>query len=296
MSGSLLCYRQPTIQLRKSTNDNLWNPGQFDGWLKYSYNYLPSRNVESETLDLIAPMSASIPFLSVIVPVYNESSRINSLDTLYEYLNKQDFESEVIIVNDGSTDDTLAKLELAQKRFDLQILDCQPNRGKGHAIQQGMLAARGKYRLFTDVDLSTPITEFDKFLPFLAEKAIIIATRKRQGAAVLVHQAQLRETLGKGFTFLSQLILQLQLSDFTCGFKCFSAEAAAAVFPKLTIARWGFDAEQLFIARLKGFSIKEIPVMWTNDPQTKVRLPQDIIRSLSDLLIVRLNHLKHRYD
>lgn len=241
-------------------------------------------------------MQSTTPYLSVIAPVYNEQKRLGGLATITDYLKQQNYGSELVVVNDGSTDDTLDRLHDLQKTLDFRIVSYTPNRGKGRAIQQGMLAAKGRFRLFTDVDLSTPITEFDKFIPHLNDFPVVIASRKREGASVVVHQARLRENLGKGFTWLSQVMLQLPLSDFTCGFKCFSASAAEAIFPRLTIDRWGFDSEQLYIARRLGFAIKEVPVTWINDPQTKVRLPHDIIRSLADLLTIRLNSVRRKYD
>ncbi|MBI3355944.1 MAG: glycosyltransferase family 2 protein [Nitrospirae bacterium] len=240
-------------------------------------------------------MSATKPFLSVIIPVYNESQRLSGFQTIYEYLSSQAFSSELIIVNDGSTDDTLLKLQAFQADHDVRLVSYAPNRGKGYAIQQGMLAATGRYRLFADVDLSTPMTELDRFLPSLSEVDIVIGTRKQRGASILVDQGKLRKTLGKCFTFLTQSILQLPLSDFTCGFKCFSECAAEAIFRRVMIQRWGFDVEVLFVADKLGYSIREIPVTWSNDARSKVRFPHDIFRSLADLLIVRWNSLSGKY-
>lgn len=241
-------------------------------------------------------MNPESPYLSVVVPVYNETKRLNGITTIADYLSKQAFTSELILVDDGSSDDTLQKLRDLQQTLPAQIkteiVTYQPNRGKGYAIKQGILTARGSYRLFTDVDLSTPITEFDHFLPVLAQFGIVIASRRREKTAILVHQTMLRESLGRGFTLLSQIMLQMPLSDFTCGFKCFSAAAASAIFPIAQIDRWGFDCETLYIGHTLGFNIKEISVHWTNDPQTRVRLPQDIFRSLSDLIRIRRNGVK----
>lgn len=241
-------------------------------------------------------MNPDKPYLSVVVPVYNESKRIGGIVRIVEYMRRQPYESEVVVVDDGSSDDTLTQLHALQQQCPFKIITYATNRGKGYAIQQGMVAAHGQFRLFSDVDLSTPLDAVEKFLPYLAEWDVIIASRKQPGTSIVVHQPILRETLGRGFTRLSQLILQVPVTDFTCGFKCFSERAAQAIFPRMTIERWGFDAEVLFIAQRLRFPIKEIPVQWTNDPRTKVKLPGDIIRSLKDLLSIRLNGLAGKYN
>jgi hypothetical protein len=150
-----------------------------------------------------------------------------------------------------------------------------------------MLAAVGEFRLFMDVDLSTPISEIETFSQSVEEYDVVIGTRKVKGARVVVHQPILREYLGVIFTQLSQLILNTWVSDFTCGFKCFSREAAERIFRKTKVFRWGFDSEALFLARKYGFSIKEVPVIWSNDERTRVRFPNDIINSFGELLAIR---------
>ncbi len=227
------------------------------------------------------------PFLSVIIPVYNESKRLNHLPEIVKFFKNQDFTSEIVIINDGSTDDTLQDLTKLKKKYHFQILDYKINRGKGYAIKTGMLNSKGQYKLFTDIDLSTPLNELNKFLPYIKNSDVIIGTRKTDGSVMINRQPFLREFLGKGFTLLSQIILQTYVSDFTCGFKLFSDKAAKEIFGRLTIDRWGFDSEVLFIARKRGLRIKEISVIWKHDPLTKVKFPQDIIRSLYDLIRIR---------
>jgi dolichyl-phosphate beta-glucosyltransferase len=234
-------------------------------------------------------------FLSVVIPVFNESERIYHLDEVRTFFGSCDFPFEVIVVDDGSRDDTLQKLGPWQSREGVKVFSYPQNRGKGYAIRTGMGAAAGEFRLFMDIDLSTPLDEFRRFEPFLRSHDIIIGTRKNVEGNILEHQPWLRETLGKGFTFLSQVMLQVWLSDFTCGFKCFSAKAAARIFPRLTIDRWGFDSEILFLARKFGFSVAEVPVRWKNDRLTRVKFPQDILRSFRDLLTIRLNDRRGAY-
>lgn len=239
-------------------------------------------------------------FLSIIIPLYNEEKRIMKLSEINKFLFDQKFESEVLLVNDGSTDNTpLTAKEIVQKfpnKNIFKIISYPNNKGKGFAIRMGMLEANGQYRLFTDIDLSTPLEEFNKFKPFLKKFDIVIGSRKRKGARLIKRQPELREKLGKGFTKLSQLALGLNLTDFTCGFKCFSIEAAEEIFKRQRIERWGFDSEDLFIANKLGFSIKEVPVTWENDSETKVRLPKDIINSFSDLIKIRINNIKGLYS
>ena len=234
------------------------------------------------------------PYLSVIVPLYNEEPRVSKIDHVVDYLSTLMFESELILVDDGSTDKTENIIRKYQSRG-VKIITYKPNMGKGYAIRSGMLMAQGDYRIFLDVDLSTPIEELENFIPYLKKFDCIIGTRKAHGAKVSLHQTWLRENLGKGFTFLSQLILSTPISDFTCGFKCFSANCAESVFSIAKIDRWGFDSEALFLCKKLHFSVKEVPVRWTNDARSRVKFPDDILRSLSDLATIRYNDLKGVY-
>lgn len=230
-------------------------------------------------------------FLSVIIPLYNEANRVANLHRIYKYLNTKKFNWEIILVNDGSADNTQKEVKKMLKSYafkNTKLITYSQNKGKGFAIKTGMLKATGEYRLFTDIDLSTPIPEFNKFLPYLKKFDVIIGSRKMVGSKVIIRQQSLREKLGKGFTKLSQITLQLNTTDFTCGFKCFSKIAAEAIFSSQRINGWGFDAEVLFLAKKFEYKIKEIPVKWSNDPRSRVKFPQDIMNSLLDLLKIRL--------
>lgn len=232
-------------------------------------------------------MNTKNPFLSIIIPLYNEESRLRNLSKIYKYLNNLNFDYEVLLVNDGSLDKTVQRLKQIYKKFKFQLISYDKNRGKGFAVRGGMLDAKGKYRLFTDIDLSTPIDQLNKFIPQLKKADILIGSRKTAGAHLYKRQSFIRENLGKGFTLLSRMILDLEISDFTCGFKCFSKKSSISIFSKQKIERWGFDSEILFIAKKLGFSIKEVPVNWSHDPRSKVRFPHDIISSLSDLYKIK---------
>ncbi len=234
-------------------------------------------------------------FLSIIIPIFNEEKRLFNLYKIFDFLEKSQFSCELIIINDGSEDNTLSELKKLQKKHRFTVINYNNNRGKGYAIKNGMLKASGKYRLFIDIDLSIPIEEFKKFETFLQEFDVIIASRRLPQSNLILKQSIIRESLGKTFTFLSRIILGMSISDFTCGFKVFSEKASKKIFPKLTIERWGFDSEVLFIAQKKGFRIKEVGVVWKNNPLTKVKFPQDIINSLKELFLIRLNDFLGRY-
>jgi dolichyl-phosphate beta-glucosyltransferase len=234
-------------------------------------------------------------FLSVVIPVYNETKRINGLVEICHYFKKQKYSTEILVVNDGSTDNTLSKLKKLQKKNSFEIINYSKNRGKGYAIKTGLQKASGEHVLFTDIDLSTPLDQFEKFRPFLKKHDLVIGTRKTGSALLVKHQPKLRENLGKIFTFLSQQVLGVHVSDFTCGFKCFSGTAAKEISGLMKIDRWGFDSEILFLTKKKGYSVKEVPVKWENDPHTKVKFPDDIISSLKELYLIRKNDFQKLY-
>lgn len=241
---------------------------------------------------------ATSKFLSIIIPLYNEEKRLFNLKNIYRFLKNKKFNWEIILVDDGSVDKTLKIIKQMikiNKYRNTQIISYSQNRGKGYAVKSGMLKARGDYQLFLDIDLSTPIEEFDKFLPLLEKFDIIIGSRRKSGARVIIRQPRIREKLGKGFTKLSQIVLQLKTTDFTCGFKCFSRTSANKIFTCQKISSWSFDSEILFLAKKFRYNVKEVPVKWSNDPKSRVKFPQDIVNSLIDLLTIRLNDFKKIY-
>ena len=236
--------------------------------------------------------------LSLIIPAYNEEQRIGkSLEQIFLFCNAQASPYEVIVVDDGSTDGTVA---LVRERFggrsELKILQQPARRGKGAAVQQGMLQARGRYVFFSDADLSVPITALPAFLLALKNSCdIAIGSRRAPGAKIEVHQPFLRETMGRAFTFLSNFLLGIKYYDATCGFKGFTREAAQVLFSRQQLHNWSFDSEILFIARLKDYRVVEIPVNWRNDQATKVRLWKDAVGSFLGLLAIRTNRLLGKY-
>jgi len=239
------------------------------------------------------------PDLTIILPVYNEEKRVRKgIGKCSDFIKASNLKIEIILVNDGSTDKTKQDIKkLIKGKKNIKLISYPENRGKGYAIKRGVGKAKGNLILFTDIDLSTPLTEINKFLSFIDSGAdIVIGTRKVKGAKIKKHQKPIREWLGRGFTFLSNLILQVKVSDFTCGFKLFKKKAAKKIFKKTKIKRWGFDAEALFLAEKMNFSIVEVPVIWENDEDTKVDLKKDILGSFADLLKIRWYDIKGEYQ
>ena len=204
---------------------------------------------------------------------------------------------EVLVVDDGSRDRTAGFVEdLARGDAALRLLRNPGNRGKGFAVRHGMQQAQGEWRLFTDADLSTPIEEIEKLFAATAGGAdIAIGSRALNRQLIGVHQSGFRETAGKIFNIAMRTVLGLPLRDTQCGFKLFSAAAAAEIFQRQLLDDFGFDAEALFIGRLKGFEIVEVPVRWNDVAGTKVSLLNGA-RPFLDLLTIRRNQLNGRYQ
>lgn len=232
-------------------------------------------------------MQHNLPSLSIIVPVYNEQKRLHHLPEICEYFQGH----EIIFVNDGSTDSTLAKLKSFQQKYPIKILSYPYNRGKGFAVRYGMLSATGKHRLFMDLDLSVSPQFWLTAKKYLSNSPVIIAVRRLPESNIAVHQPFIRENMGRIFTWLSQTILETPISDFTCGFKVFSAESALQIFSRSRIDRWGFDSEILFLAHGLGYKITQLPVVWVNDTNTRVHLVRDAFTSFLDLLFIKIYSL-----
>ena len=242
--------------------------------------------------------SSNEPFLSVVLPVYNEQARLPlALADILDYLAQSKGPWEIVIADDGSTDRTPELIrEWSGREPRIRAVALGRNQGKGEAVRRGMLEAKGRYRLFRDADASTKMREFDRFLPALERGAgVVIGSRRVAGSQTTAHQPWLRETLGRGFTWLCRLLFVWRVHDFTCGFKAFSAEAAEAVFSRQRTRRWAFDAEILFLADRLGFAIEQIPVVWADSPGTKVRLFLDVSRSFAEILSIRTSHLLGLY-
>jgi len=269
------------------------------------------------------------PYLSVIIPAYNEEKRLPAtLEEIDKYLSKQDYEYEIIVVSDGSKDKTAeVAMSYVQKIKNLKIIDNKENHGKGYVVRQAMLEATGDYRLFTDADNSTSIDQVEKMWPYFrketrslseakdsyfrketrslseakdsyfeSEYDIVIGSRDVEGAVLAVPQSFQRRMLGDTFNLVVKIVAGFWgISDTQCGFKGFTARAVENIFPKCKIDRWAFDVEILVIAKKMGYKIKEMPVTWVNDPYSKVKL-KGMIRMLSEVLQIRLNFLSGRYN
>lgn len=244
------------------------------------------------------------PKLSLIIPVYNEEKLIGqTLDKIINYLSKQKYSWELIVVDDGSTDKTYKILKNYQSRSGqlvatkLKILNFKLNSGKGAALKKGFLEASGQYRVFTDADLSVEIEKLEPLLEELDKGAdVVIGSRRTKEASIDIAQPKPREFMGRVFTRLTQLVTKTRLSDYTCGFKGFTAKAAEKVFSKSLINRWAYDAEILFLANKYGYKIAEIPVNWKNRKETKVKLVDAIFTSFRDLLLIRYYNSSGRYE
>jgi dolichyl-phosphate beta-glucosyltransferase len=236
--------------------------------------------------------------LSVVIPMYNEATRFpKAAPRLLQYLQAQPYSYEVVVVSDGSTDDTvqMARTTLALAPA-VRVIENQPNHGKGHALRTGMTAAQGEFVLFTDADLSTPPEELDKFWPWLEQGYdVVIGSRKMEGAQLQRRQPWLREHLGKVFTWLSDRLVTRNISDVTCGFKCFTRRAAHDLFRRGRIDDWSYDAEILFLAQWRGYQLKEVPVSWHDERGSKVNMLRDGLRALRSLFQIRQNSLLGRY-
>lgn len=227
--------------------------------------------------------------LSVVIPLFNEEKRFSNSFKICANLHKRFPGWELIFVNDGSNDQTqnLVKEKIGSFK-NMILISYSQNQGKGYALKKGILKASKPLVLFTDIDFSTPINQLELFYPFIQKGAdIVIGTRKVKGAQITQHQPKLREYLGRSFTNLTNLILNLQISDYTCGFKLFKKDVAQKLFHLQKIKRWSFDAEILYLASRNNYKIFEVPVVWQNDASTKVNLVRDITNSFVDLLKIK---------
>lgn len=236
------------------------------------------------------------PLLSIIVPAHNEENRLpQSLEAILEFVHAQTYESEIIIVENGSSDHTAQiSQDYAARYPEIQALQ-EPVAGKGLAVRRGMLAAKGDFRFICDADLSMPIDEVNLFLPPQAPPFdIAIASREIPGA-VRYDEPNYRHLIGRAFNLLVRIVTLPGLQDTQCGFKCFRAEVAEKLFPLQTIAGWTFDVEILFIARTRGMQVIEIPINWYFNSGSRVRILRDSATMFADLFRIRLNNLKGVY-
>jgi len=244
--------------------------------------------------------------LSVVIPAYNEEKRISkTLEDIDKYLKNQNYDYEILVVNDGSKDKTVEVAESLIPRIkNLKVTGYKINQGKGYAVRFGMAEAKGDYRLFTDADNSTPIAEVEKMWPYFKGTCpepiegydIIIGSRDIKGAVLSPPQPPIRRLTGEAFGFLTNLIVGTWgLADSQCGFKGFTKKAAEDIFPRCKINRFSFDPEFLAIAKKLGYKIKEIPIFWRNDLRSTVKF-KSMVKMGIDLLKIRWNLITKKYD
>lgn len=237
------------------------------------------------------PEVGELPFLSIVIPAYNEESRLPAtLARIGEYLRGRSYRYEVIVVSDGSRDRTAqSALQWRPEGFPLEVVDRKENRGKGYTVREGAARARGEYILFSDADLSTPIEEVEKFFPFFRKGLqIVIGSRSLKGSDIVIRQPFHRQLMGRVFNGLVRVLAVSGIADTQCGFKCFTRRAAAEIFSRCRIDGFSFDVEILFLARKLGFSVREVPVKWFNAPGSSISPVRDSLRMLWEIFRVRL--------
>jgi dolichyl-phosphate beta-glucosyltransferase len=236
---------------------------------------------------------------SIVIPAYNEGGRLGTtLERVLEYVRAQGWNAEVIVVNDGSRDNTASVVrEFAEKSSMVRLVENPGNRGKGYSVRNGMLNARGEIVVFSDADLSSPIEEMPKLLAALAGGAdIAIGSRWLRAELQTRRQSLHRQLFGRVFNLLLRIILGLRFKDTQCGFKAFTRRAAQTILPLQRIERWGFDPEILFLARKFGFRVEEVPVLWGHSGDTRIHPVVDGARMFWEMLRIRGYDLTGKYD
>ena len=247
---------------------------------------------------MISPASvASVFQLSIIVPSFNEELRLpDSLERIAAYIYSSGRRTEVLVVDDGSTDRTAEVAASFSGRIgNLRVLQNGENRGKGYSVRHGMLEARGETVLFTDADLSAPIEEADKLISALQQYDVAIGSRAMNRDLIEVHESAFREFAGIIFNRIVRVVLWLPFVDTQCGFKGFRRERCRIIFEQQRIERFGFDPELLYLARHHGLKSIEIPVRWSHSPATKINMMRDSIQMFVDVFTIRWNALLGRY-
>ena len=245
-----------------------------------------------------SPANAVSAFqLSIIVPSFNEELRLpRSLELIAAYVNASNRSTEVLVVDDGSTDHTAeVAASFADRIANLRVLKNGENRGKGYSVRHGMREAKGENVLFTDADLSAPIEEADKLLSALKQHDLAIGSRAMNRKLIDVHESRFREFAGIIFNRIVRIVLWLPFVDTQCGFKAFRRERCRIIFEQQRIERFGFDPELLYLARHHGLKSTEIPVRWSHSPATKINMLRDSILMFVDVFTIRWNSILGHY-
>jgi len=237
--------------------------------------------------------------LSIVIPAYNESARIeNALDRVLSCVAEQGWDAEVLVIDDGSKDDTAAIVQRWMVQHPrLHLVQNPGNKGKGYSVRNGLLQAAGDIVMFTDADLSSPMEEAELLFAAIRDGAdIAIGSRWLEIKRQTLRQPFYRRFFGRCFNAVTRMIMALPFADTQCGFKAFTRQAAQTVFQLQHIERWGFDPEILFIAIKRGYSIREVAVTWGHDERSRISYLKDGLKMLEELVSVRWNALTGVYD
>src|SRR6266699_3799744 len=236
---------------------------------------------------------------SIIIPAYNEAARLGAtLQRVLQYIRAHRWDAEVIVVNDGSRDNTADLVrEYASANPVLRLLENPGNRGKGYSVRNGMLHANGEILLFSDADLASPIEEAPKLFEAIESGAdVAIGSRWLRPELQKQRQSLLRQGYGRIFNIALRILLGLKFKDTQCGFKAFTCKAAQTIFPLQEIERWGFDPELLYLARRSGLKVKEVAVVWSHSEGTRINPLRDGLRMFAEVLKIRWNALMGKYS
>ncbi len=239
------------------------------------------------------------PQLSIVVPAYNESARIEAtLERVMGCVLDREWDAEVLVVDDGSSDETAEIVERWAERYPrLHLVQNPGNRGKGYSVRNGLLQAAGEIVMFTDADLSAPMEEAERLIAAIADGAdVAIGSRWMDRTRQTIHQPLYRQFFGRCFNWITRTVMGLPFKDTQCGFKAFKREAAQVIFRLQTIERWGFDPEILFIARKLKYVIREVPVTWGHDERSRMSYLKDGMKMLEEMAVIRGNSMAGRYD
>jgi glycosyltransferase involved in cell wall biosynthesis len=252
----------------------------------------------NEAMEQTSKSAVYHPRLSIVIPAYNESARIEgTLERVLACVQERGWDAEVIVVNDGSTDTTaaiVAKWMALHPR--LKMIDNPGNKGKGYSVKNGLLQAAGEIVMFTDADLSAPMEEADLLLAAIDAGAdVAIGSRWLDRAKQTIHQPLYRRFFGRCFNAVTRMAMGLPFKDTQCGFKAFKWPAAQVIFRLQRIERWGFDPEILFLARKLKMTVVEVPVSWGHDERSRISYLKDGTKMLREMVQIRMNYLVGRY-
>jgi dolichyl-phosphate beta-glucosyltransferase len=236
---------------------------------------------------------------SIVIPAFNESARIGrALSDVLSSIQKNSWDAEIIVVNDGSSDDTAAIVQgFAATHPIIRLIHNDGNRGKGYSVRNGMLQATGSLVMFTDADLSAPMDEAERLFAAIRDGAdVAIGSRWLERGRQTIHQPLYRQFFGRCFNAVTRMVMRLPFADTQCGFKAFTRSAAQTIFQLQRIERWGFDPEILFIALKRGYKVREVSVTWGHDERSRISYLRDGIKMLEELVYIRWNAMVGAYN